>query len=48
MPIGVRSQYGHDFVDGWWKSLRQQYAIDGDPDLKDEIGEQLECGYESI
>jgi hypothetical protein len=26
----------------------QQYAIDGDPDLEDEIDEQLECGYEPI
>ncbi|KAJ5322626.1 hypothetical protein N7452_010915 [Penicillium brevicompactum] len=45
---GLRSNGYVNFVDGWWKSLREQYAKSQDPDLKEEIDEQLAHGYQSI
>ncbi|CAG8044428.1 unnamed protein product [Penicillium salamii] len=45
---GLQS-YGYvNFVDGWWKSLREHYATSQDPDLKEEIDEQLAHDYQSI
>ncbi|CAG8044689.1 unnamed protein product [Penicillium salamii] len=41
--------YGYvNFVDGWWKSLREYYATSQDPDIKEEMDEQLARDYRSI
>jgi hypothetical protein len=45
---GLQSNGYVNFVDGWWKSLREQYSTSQDPDLKEEIDEQLAHGYQSI
>lgn len=45
---GLQSNGYVNFVDGWWKSLREQYATSQDPDLKEGIDEQLAHGYQSI
>lgn len=42
-------RWGHvNFVDGWWKSLGEMYAESQDPDLKQQIEDELESEYEPI
>lgn len=36
------------FVDGWWKPLRERYAITQDPDLQKQIEDELAERYEPI
>lgn len=50
-PQGLPGQerWGYvNFVDGWWKSLGERHAITQDPDLKQEIVDELEERYEPI